>query len=76
MKKEHHDCPADAAVNVLSGKWKMLILWQLVEKSRRFGELKRSVSGITEKMLIQQLRELEDIVLSTPVADKRIQKQS
>jgi DNA-binding HxlR family transcriptional regulator len=60
MKKEHHNCPADAAVHVLSGKWKMLILWQLVEKPRRFGELKRSVSGITEKMLIQQLRELED----------------
>lgn len=60
MNKEHTGCPAEAAVQVLSGKWKMLILWQLVEKPRRFCELRRSVSGITEKMLIQQLRELEN----------------
>ncbi|NJO43613.1 MAG: helix-turn-helix transcriptional regulator [Cyanobacteria bacterium CRU_2_1] len=53
------NCPIDVAVQALSGKWKIIILWKLQEKSMRFGELKRAVSGITEKMLIQQLRELE-----------------
>jgi DNA-binding HxlR family transcriptional regulator len=53
------NCPIDAAVQALSGKWKIIILWKLREKPMRFGELKRAVAGITEKMLIQQLRELE-----------------
>ncbi|MBD3885284.1 helix-turn-helix transcriptional regulator [Phormidium tenue FACHB-886] len=52
-------CPIDAAVQAISGKWKIIILWKLQEKPMRFGELKRAVSEITEKMLIQQLRELE-----------------
>ncbi|WNZ26784.1 helix-turn-helix transcriptional regulator [Leptolyngbya sp. NK1-12] len=52
-------CPIDAAVQTISGKWKIIILWKLRDKPMRFGELKRAVSGITEKMLIQQLRELE-----------------
>lgn len=52
-------CPIDVAVQVVSGKWKIIILWKLQQKPRRFGELKRVVTGITEKMLIQQLRELE-----------------
>lgn len=58
-QQELYKCPVDAAIQVIRGKWKILILWKLQEKSMRFGELKRSVSGITEKMLIQQLRELE-----------------
>ena len=48
-----------AALNVLGGKWKILILWHLKNQTRRFGELKRLMPEITEKMLIQQLRELE-----------------
>ena len=42
-----------------AGKWKALILWELEGGSLRFGELKRRVLGVSEKMLIQQLRELE-----------------
>lgn len=57
--KERHDCPVEDALHILIGKWKILILWKLIDKPRRFAELKRLVSGITEKMLIQQLRELE-----------------
>jgi DNA-binding HxlR family transcriptional regulator len=58
-QRELCNCPIDAAVQAISGKWKIIILWKLQEKPMRFGELKRAVSGITEKMLIQQLRELE-----------------
>ncbi|MBW4629271.1 MAG: winged helix-turn-helix transcriptional regulator [Brasilonema octagenarum HA4186-MV1] len=46
-------------LKVLGGKWKILILWHLKDRTRRFSELKRLMPEITEKMLIQQLRELE-----------------
>lgn len=59
MKKRTYSCGLDAAVDVVGGKWKALILWALHHGPRRFGELNRSLSGISEKMLIQQLRELE-----------------
>lgn len=59
MKRTAYVCGIEAALDVIGGKWKILILWQLHEVPRRFGELKRAVPGITEKMLIQQLREME-----------------
>lgn len=46
-------------LRILGGKWKILILWHLKDEVKRFGELKRLMPEITEKMLIQQLRELE-----------------
>src|SRR5437763_1166875 len=49
----------DAAIDVVGGKWKVLILWTLSSGPKRFGELKRSLDGVSEKMLIQHLRELE-----------------
>ncbi len=54
-------CGLDAAVDVVGGKWKPLILWALddAEGPLRFGELRRQVPGVSEKVLIQQLRELE-----------------
>ncbi|MCX4819092.1 helix-turn-helix transcriptional regulator [Streptomyces sp. NBC_01142] len=54
-----YSCGLDAAVDVVGGKWKPLILWALHDGTHRFGELKRHVAGVSEKMLIQQLRELE-----------------
>lgn len=51
-------CGLDAALAVMGGKWKPLILYHLQSEPRRFGELKRLVAGISEKVLIQQLREL------------------
>jgi DNA-binding HxlR family transcriptional regulator len=54
-----YSCGLDAAVDVIGGKWKALILWELHSGARRFGELRRGLAGISEKMLIQQLRELE-----------------
>ncbi|MEU4149176.1 MULTISPECIES: winged helix-turn-helix transcriptional regulator [unclassified Streptomyces] len=60
-------CGLDAAMEVISGKWKVLILWALRHQPHRFGALKRLVPGVSEKVLIQQLRELEadGIVLRT-----------
>jgi DNA-binding HxlR family transcriptional regulator len=52
-------CGLDAAIDVIGGKWKALILWELHHGTRRFGELRRGLPGVSEKMLIQQLRELE-----------------
>lgn len=51
-------CGLDVSLAVMGGKWKPLILYHLREEPRRFGDLKRRVDGISEKMLIQQLREL------------------
>jgi DNA-binding HxlR family transcriptional regulator len=59
MKERLYSCGLEAALEVIGGKWKVLILWQLQPNERRFGELKRQVPGISEKMLIQQLREME-----------------
>jgi DNA-binding HxlR family transcriptional regulator len=59
MGRQPYLCGLDAAVDVIGGKWKALILWELQTTPQRFGELRRGLSGISEKMLIQQLRELE-----------------
>jgi DNA-binding HxlR family transcriptional regulator len=59
MKNAPPTCGLDAALMVVGGKWKPLILFHLGPGKRRFGELRRLVSGVSEKMLIQQLRELQ-----------------
>jgi DNA-binding HxlR family transcriptional regulator len=54
-------CPVTATMKVLGGKWKPILINAIYHTSpARFGELKRSVIGITQSMLTQQLRELED----------------
>ncbi|MFB6990138.1 MULTISPECIES: winged helix-turn-helix transcriptional regulator [unclassified Streptomyces] len=53
-------CGIDAAMDVIGGKWKVLILWALNERVCRFGELRRMVPGVTEKVLTSHLRELEE----------------
>lgn len=58
-KKCISECPIEGVLAVIGGKWKLVLLWHLLEGSRRYGELKRAIPGISEKMLIQQLRELE-----------------
>ena len=52
-------CGLDVAFTVAGGKWKPLILHSLNTAPRRFGELKRLVKGVSEKVLIQQLRDLQ-----------------
>jgi DNA-binding HxlR family transcriptional regulator len=60
MKKQAYGCGLEAALDVVGGKWKVLILWHLASGPIRFGELRRLVAGISEKMLIQKLREMQD----------------
>ncbi|MDR1599835.1 MAG: helix-turn-helix transcriptional regulator [Oscillospiraceae bacterium] len=55
-----HNCPVEATLALIGGKYKSLILWHLIEGTLRFGELSRLISHATPKMLTQQLRELED----------------
>ncbi len=59
MKRRSYTCGLDAAIDVMGGKWKGLILFWLGEGPLRFGELRRAVTGISERMLTLQLRELE-----------------
>ena len=55
---ELEKCPVETSFDILAGKWKILILWYLLLETRRFGELQKLMPRITQKMLIQKLREL------------------
>lgn len=59
MPAPDYICGIDAAIDVVGGKWKGLILWALEDGARRTGEIRRELHGITDKVLVQQLRELE-----------------
>ncbi len=58
MKSLTFSCGLDVALSVIGGKWKPLILYHLAHGTRRYGELRRAVGGVSDKMLIQQLKEL------------------
>jgi len=53
------ECPIMAAIAMISDKWKVLIIYQLCDGTKRFNELMRSLQGITQRVLTNQLRELE-----------------
>ncbi len=53
-------CPVEITLALLGNKWKVLILRELFQSTRRFGELSRGVPGISQKMLTQQLRQMEN----------------
>lgn len=53
-------CPVEAALDVIGGKWKPLILWALGNNVMRFNELQKALPGVNTKMLTKQLRELEE----------------
>jgi len=59
VRRKEYSCGLEAALEVVGGKWKVLILWGLRQAPRRFGELRRQIPGISEKMLIQHLKEME-----------------
>jgi DNA-binding HxlR family transcriptional regulator len=52
-------CPVTLTIEKIGGRWKPLILYYLRENTMRYGQLKKAIPAITEKMLIQHLRELE-----------------
>ncbi len=52
-------CPVTRLIEAIGGRWKILLLWQLGDGPHRYGELRRRIDGISERMLVQQLRALE-----------------
>ncbi len=59
MNEHKYNCPVEATLELIGGKYKPLILWHLASGTLRFGRLQRLVPSATPKMLTQQLRELE-----------------
>ncbi len=57
--KKQVSCPVETTLKIIGGRWKVLILRELFVGIKRFNELQRSLPGITQKMLTQQLREME-----------------
>jgi DNA-binding HxlR family transcriptional regulator len=59
MKKLKPENPIQSTVRILGGRWKPMILWHLQRSTLRFGELRKAIPEASQKMLTQQLRELE-----------------
>jgi DNA-binding HxlR family transcriptional regulator len=58
--KNRYTCSLELVMDLIGGKWKLMILWYLMDGTKRFGDLRRYLPAITQKMLAQQLRELEE----------------
>lgn len=65
MLKPIPDCPVEMTLQLIGDKWKILILRDLLTGTKRFGELKKSVTGITQKVLTSNLRTMESSGLVT-----------
>ncbi|HEX3732963.1 MAG TPA: helix-turn-helix domain-containing protein [Mycobacteriales bacterium] len=59
IRRTSIECPTEVALEIVGGKWKLVILEHLVDSVRRFGELQRAMPAVTARMLTRQLRELE-----------------
>lgn len=59
MNDKSFSCPVEATISLIGGKYKVIILWYLIDKTLRFHEIQKLVPKATPKMLTQQLRELE-----------------
>ncbi len=62
-KEKEYECPFELGLSMLSRKWNALVLYHLSSGTKRYSELKRLIHGITQKMLTQTLRELENFEL-------------
>ena len=65
MAKKLPACPVETTLTLIGDKWKVLILRDLLPGTKRFGELKRSVGGVSQKVLTSQLRQMEGSGLLT-----------
>jgi DNA-binding HxlR family transcriptional regulator len=74
--KQHYNCPVQATINSISGKWKVQIIWHLSFGTLRFSSLHKKLKDVSEKMLAQQLQQLEtDGIVSrevTPTKPPRV----
>ena len=72
MRKDMPDCPIEMTLTLISNRWKVLILWDLLDGVKRFGELKRLLGntrgGISQKVLTTNLRQMEEAGLLTRTA--------
>lgn len=59
MTKPIGNCPADRTISIISGRWKVAIVFHLLRGTKRFSEMNRLISGASQRVLTQQLRELE-----------------
>ena len=64
-KKELPACPVETTLTLISDKWKILIIRDLLPGTKRFGELRRSVGNVSQKVLTAQLRQMEESGLVT-----------
>lgn len=60
VKKDLPACPVATTVSMIGSKWKLLILRDVMDGPRRFGELRKSLEGISQKVLTDNLRSMED----------------
>ncbi len=68
MAKRSELCPVETTARIVSGRWKAAVLEQLFQGTKRFSELKRAITGITQRTLSQQLRELQ----STGIVERTV----
>ena len=68
MKKDMPDCPIETTMTLISNRWKVLILWDLLGGVKRFGELKKLLGGVSQKVLTANLRQMEEAGLLTRTA--------
>lgn len=60
MAKKNVSCPVEVTLGVIAGRWKVMIIHQLLEGTKRFNQLQRELPGITHRTLARQLREMEE----------------
>jgi DNA-binding HxlR family transcriptional regulator len=56
---KEYKCPLEAAMDLLAGKWRALILWHLIQEDLRFSEIQKIVPGISKKVLSEHLKTME-----------------
>lgn len=60
MSKKAVSCPVEVTLEIIGGRWKALVIHELIDGTKRFNELRRALAGISHRTLTQQLRDLEE----------------